>query len=108
MDAVEVREADVAYPLNEVNLYLTPEAQVRREDVREVSLEVRALVAKRAAPTNLSRGYALDLHRRGETQLLHVFGGKLTTYLSLARRAVKLLRIGDFGFRIEKLFFQGG
>jgi glycerol-3-phosphate dehydrogenase len=91
MDTIAVSEEDVAYLLDEVNAYLTPQANVRRDDVREAIVGVRALVSKRADPTDLSREYELDLHRRGQTRLLHVFGGKLTTYLSLARRVAKRL-----------------
>ena len=91
VDQVTCREADVAYLLKEVNAYLAEEARVRREDVREVITGIRALVASRADPTDLSREYKLDLHTRGETRLMHVFGGKLTTYLSLSRSAAKLL-----------------
>ena len=91
VDAVEVQEADVVYLLNEVNAYLVRNARIRREDVRKVVLGIRPLVARRADPTDLSRDYRLDLHRKSETRLLHVFGGKLTTYLSLARKVAEVL-----------------
>ena len=79
--------------MKELNACLNSSYQISRKDVREVSVGIRPLVAKKGDPTDLSREYELDLHTRGTTQLLHVFGGKLTTYLSLARRTAKLLKI---------------
>lgn len=90
-DEVAIEEADVSYLLEEVNRYLADGAQIRRQDVREIILGIRALVASRADATDLSREYKLDLHRKNGAQLLHVFGGKLTTYRSLARKAAKIL-----------------
>ena len=93
VDEIEAQEADIAYLIQEVNAYLVLEAQLTPEDVKDVIIGVRPLVAKQADPTRLSREYELDLHMKGPSQLLNVFGGKLTTYLSLSRRAVKALRI---------------
>jgi glycerol-3-phosphate dehydrogenase len=39
----------------------------------------------------LSRKYRLDVNKSGKIKLLHVFGGKLTTFLSLSRKAVELV-----------------
>jgi glycerol-3-phosphate dehydrogenase len=39
----------------------------------------------------MSREYKLDLHRIGKSTLLHVYGGKLTTFPSLAKRVAKAL-----------------
>jgi glycerol-3-phosphate dehydrogenase len=91
IDEVVVQEADVAYLLEEVNTYLKPDRQIQREDVVDSSIGVRPLVANKEDPTDLSREYELDLHTKGDTQLLNVFGGKLTTYLSLSRHVVKVL-----------------
>lgn len=91
VDKVEVQEADIAYLLREVNAYLMKEAHVQREEVRDVVIGIRPLIARDIGSTDLSREYELDLHRNGKTQLLHVFGGKLTTYLSLSRQVVKML-----------------
>ena len=93
VDDVEVTEEDVAYLVKELNACLNSSYQISRKDVREVSVGIRPLVAKKGDPTDLSREYKLDIHTRGITQLLHVFGGKLTTYLSLARRTAKILKI---------------
>ncbi|MDP6776959.1 MAG: glycerol-3-phosphate dehydrogenase/oxidase [Candidatus Latescibacteria bacterium] len=102
MDSIQVSEEDVAYLIGEANGYLTPQAFIRREDVREAVVGVRALVSKRADPTDLSREYELDLHRMGRTRLLHIFGGKLTTYLSLARRAARRLGVPEPRERVRR------
>ncbi len=93
IDDVRVHDEDVDYLLREVNAYLKPDRQIRREDVMDASVGVRPLVANKEDPTDLSREYELDLHIQGETRLLNVFGGKLTTYLSLSRHVSKILDV---------------
>jgi glycerol-3-phosphate dehydrogenase len=74
-----------------VNAYLKPEFQLRRKDVRDIYIGVRPLVRKKGELSDVSREYKLDLHTKGDTKLLHIFGGKLTTYLSLAEKVAKVL-----------------
>lgn len=93
IDGVVVQEADVDYLLEEVNRYLKPDRQILRENVVDTSIGVRPLVANIEDPTDLSREYELDLHTKGDTQLMNVFGGKLTTYLSLSGHVVKVLGV---------------
>ena len=93
VDKVDITEEDVIYLVNELNGYLKGPHQIERTDVKAVSLGIRPLVARKGDPTDLSREYELDLHCKGKTQLLNVFGGKLTTYLSLARKAAKILNV---------------
>ena len=90
-DDVSVSDADVDYLIDAVNGYLRPECALTRSGVKEATIGIRPLVSSREDPTDLSREYELDLHQRGDTRLLHVFGGKLTTYLSLSRRVADLL-----------------
>ncbi len=93
IDEVVVNEEDVDYLIREVNAYLTADCQIQRAAVKDACVGVRPLVASKADPTDLSREYELDVHRKGDTQLLNVYGGKLTTYLSLSRHAVRVLGI---------------
>ncbi len=93
IDDVAVQDNDVDYLIREVNAYLTDDRQIRRANVTNAFVGVRPLVAQKADPTNLSREYELDLHTRGDSKLLNVFGGKLTTYLSLSRHAMKVLEV---------------
>ena len=93
MDDLHAQEADIQYLLDQVNVYLNPDYQFKRKDVRDIYIGVRPLVRKKGDLSDMSREYKLDLHSRGETQLLHVFGGKLTTYLSLAEKVSKVLGV---------------
>lgn len=85
---VVVNPDDVKYILENINHYLNPDHQVRASDIRHTFIGIRPLIAHKENPTDLSREYKLDLHNMDEVKLLHVFGGKLTTFLSLARKAV--------------------
>ncbi len=91
IDNIVVNEDDILYLIKNINNYLKPGFQILRKNVKDAFIGVRPLVAEADNPTNLSREYALDKHTIGNTTLLHVFGGKLTTYLSLARKVRKLL-----------------
>jgi len=93
MDDLHARESDIQYLLDQVNAYLKPGHQFQRKDVRDIYIGVRPLVRRKGDVTDVSREYKLDLHTRRDTKLLHVFGGKLTTYLSLAEKVAELLDI---------------
>jgi len=90
IDEVSVNEADVNYLLKELNLYL--EKPLVREDVMDVFIGVRPIIKTKKDPSKMSREYKLDLHQLGNKQLLHVYGGKLTTFNSLANKALEQLK----------------
>ncbi len=92
VDDVVVREEDIQYLIDNINRYLEDSYKITREDVIRSFIGVRPLIAHKENPTDLSREYQLDLHSDGETKLLHVFGGKLTTFLSLARKTADLIQ----------------
>lgn len=91
IDNIEINEEDILYLIENINNYLKPEFQILRQNIKDAFIGVRPLVAEAENPTNLSREYELDKHTFGNTTLLHVFGGKLTTYLSLARKVRKTI-----------------
>ncbi|NHZ86065.1 MAG: FAD-dependent oxidoreductase [Planctomycetia bacterium] len=91
IDDITIREEDILYLIENINNYLKPGFQILRKNVKDAFIGVRPLVAEAENPTNLSREYELDKHTFGNTTLLHVFGGKLTTYLSLARKVRKTI-----------------
>ncbi len=93
MGDLHAQEADIQYLLDQVNAYLKPDHQFHRKDVRDIYIGVRPLVRKKGDLSDVSREYKLDLHTKGKTQLLHIFGGKLTTYRSLAEKVVKVLGV---------------
>jgi len=93
MDELHAQEGDIQYLLDQVNAYLKPDHQFKRKDVRDIYIGVRPLVRKKGDLSDMSREFKLDLHTKGDSRLLHVFGGKLTTYLSLAEKAVGVLGV---------------
>ena len=95
VDDVVIQEKDIDYLIREVNAYLAPNCQLQRANITDAIVGIRPLVSKKGDATDLSREYELDLHTRGQTQLLNIFGGKLTTYLSLSRRVAKTLGIKE-------------
>ncbi len=90
-DAVNYNDEDIEYLLENINRYLTADRHLEMNDVTDVWIGIRPLIARKDNPTDLSREYALDHHQDGQTNLIHVFGGKLTTFLSLARKTATLL-----------------
>ncbi len=91
VDTVRVKDEDIQYLINNINVYLKPEYHLTLNDVADAFIGVRPLVAHKDTPTDLSREYKLDLIQFGSARLLHVFGGKLTTFLSLSRKVNRLL-----------------
>ncbi len=88
---VIVDPEDVKYILENINQYLNPDHQIHASNIRHSFIGIRPLIAHKENPTNLSREYELDLHKMNGVKLLHVFGGKLTTFLSLSRYAADLI-----------------
>ncbi len=93
IDDINVNEEDILYLIENINNYLKPGFQILRQNVKDSWIGVRPLIAEATDPTNLSREYELDLHKFDNLKLLHVFGGKLTTYLSLARKVKTQLSV---------------
>lgn len=89
VDDIKVNNEDVEYLLRESNRYL--KVKLSRNDIKEVYIGTRPIIKSQKDPTKMSREYKLDLHHLGKNRLLHVYGGKLTTFPSLAKRAVNIL-----------------
>ncbi len=89
VDRIEVNEEDVEYLLRESNNYL--KTALKRSDVKEVFIGTRPLIKSAKDPNRMSREYKLDLHRIGKNRLLHIYGGKLTTFPSLAKKAAEIV-----------------
>lgn len=89
VDKIKINNEDVEYLLNEGNKYL--KKQLTRQDIKEVFIGVRPIIKSRKNPTKMSREYKLDLHQIGKNRILHVYGGKLTTFHSLSTKVVNLL-----------------
>ena len=91
--AAAVSAKEIAYLCDAANRWLA--RPVTPADVVWSYAGVRALVDNRAAdPAKVTREYSLDLEQHAHARLpvLSVYGGKLTTYRSLAETAVEKLR----------------
>lgn len=86
-----ISEEEVDYLLTTVGRMFT--ASVSRTDIAWSYSGIRALYDDGSSnPSRVTRDYILELDAPpGEAPLLSVFGGKITTYRSLAERALKRL-----------------
>lgn len=89
VDQIRVNNEDVEYLLNESNNYLR--TALRRNDIKEVYIGTRPIIKSQKDPSQMSREYKLDLHYLGKSRVLNIYGGKLTTFPSLAKKTVNLL-----------------
>jgi glycerol-3-phosphate dehydrogenase len=87
IDEIKVNNKDIEYLLRESNTYL--KTVLRHSDIKEVYIGTRPLIKSAKDPSQMSREYKLDLHHLGKNRVLHVYGGKLTTFPSLAKRVVQ-------------------
>ncbi len=93
IDDVKVNNEDIEYLLEKSNRYL--KRSLTRKDIKEVFIGVRPIIKSAKDPTKMSREYKLDLHKIGESRVLHIYGGKLTTFPSLAKQVVKKIKTLD-------------
>lgn len=83
----EVEEEDLAYLLEGLRRHTAP-GQVRREDVVAAHAGIRPLVAGEAGSTSkLSRAERV----KTDDRIIHIGGGKLTTYRRIAERVGSIL-----------------
>jgi len=89
VDDIKINNEDIEYLLNESNRYL--KSKLTHEDIKEVYIGTRPIIKSQKDPSMMSREYKLDLHHIGQNRVLHIYGGKLTTFPSLAKRVLELL-----------------
>jgi glycerol-3-phosphate dehydrogenase len=88
MNGVAASEEEIDYLIARFNRYfVTP---IARDDVASTFAGVRPLVGRAANPSAIGREYRIE--RRGN--LINIFGGKMTTFLSLARKVA--MRVDNF------------
>ncbi|HUD92285.1 glycerol-3-phosphate dehydrogenase [Sphingobium sp.] len=93
LDHVSASEEEVAYLCESANRYFA--RVIKPADVVWSYAGVRPLIDDGSArPEAATRGYRLELEAGGEghAPLLHILGGKITTYRHLAAEAVALLQ----------------
>ncbi len=80
LDGVEASDEEVEYLVERFNRYF--DRKITRDDVASSFAGVRPLVGRAANPSALARDYRVV--RNGN--LINVFGGKMTTFMSLAQK----------------------
>jgi len=88
LENVEANDAEIDYLMARFNRYVRD--PIGRADIASTFAGVRPLVGRATNPSALSRDYRLE--RRGN--LLNVFGGKMTTFRSLAEKAA--MRVDNY------------
>jgi glycerol-3-phosphate dehydrogenase len=86
-DDVQIQDADVKYLLDCANHYL--QEPVSQDNICDTFLGIRPLVRIKNADsdaTTMSRDYKIDVISKGKVKLIHVYGGKLTTCLSMSEK----------------------
>jgi len=88
MNGVTASEEEIDYLIARFNRYFrTP---ISRDDVASTFSGVRPLVGRAANPSAIGREYRIERHGN----LVNIFGGKMTTFLSLARKVA--MRVDNF------------
>lgn len=88
LENVEATDAEIDYLIARFNRYVRD--PIGRDDIASTFAGVRPLVGRSTNPSALARDYRLE--RRGN--LLNVFGGKMTTFRSLAEKAA--MRVDNY------------
>jgi glycerol-3-phosphate dehydrogenase len=89
LDDVHPSEEEIAYLIARFNRYMR--RTITPEDVASTFAGVRPLVGRKSNPSAISREYRIQ--RQGN--LINIFGGKMTTFMSLARKV---------GMRVDNYF----
>ena len=88
---VRIDTAEVAYLLGEVNR-LIPQARLKESDILSTLSGVRPLpYTPDKSESSVSRSHVIHDHAPGQSGLLSIIGGKLTTYRSLAEETVDII-----------------
>lgn len=88
MNGVAASEDEIDYLIARFNRYFR--APIARDDVASTFAGVRPLVGRAANPSAIGREYRIERHGN----LVNVFGGKMTTFLSLARKVA--MRVDNY------------
>jgi glycerol-3-phosphate dehydrogenase len=90
LDDVHASDEEIAYLIERYNRYFRQ--PISRDDVRTTFAGVRPLVGRASNPSAIGR----DFRVVRDGNLINVFGGKMTTFMALARR-VALRADNHFG-----------
>ncbi|MCF6340429.1 MAG: glycerol-3-phosphate dehydrogenase/oxidase [Sulfurimonas sp.] len=90
IDNIKINQEEIAYLIKMSNKYL--KKHISADDIAYSYIGTRSLIHAKENPTDMSREYKLDLHNIRNSKVLHIFGGKLTTFYSLSKKVVNLLK----------------
>lgn len=88
LENVQATDEEIEYLIARFNRYLRE--PIGRDDIASTFAGVRPLVGRASSPSAIARDYRME--RRGN--LLNVFGGKMTTFRSLAVKAA--MRVDNY------------
>lgn len=89
LDDVHASEEEVSYLVERFNHYIRE--KIGRDDIASTFAGVRPLVGRSSNPSAIGREYRIERKKN----LINVFGGKMTTFMSLAR---------NVGMRVDVYF----
>lgn len=89
LDDVHASEKEIDYLITRFNRYVRD--RIGRDDIESTFAGVRPLVGRRSNPSSIGREYRIQ--RSGN--MINIFGGKMTTFMSLARKV---------GMRVDNYF----
>jgi glycerol-3-phosphate dehydrogenase len=89
LDEVHASQAEIDYLITRFNRYIRE--PIAANDVASTFSGVRPLVGRRSNPSAIGREYRIQRHGN----LINIFGGKMTTFMSLARKV---------GMRVDNYF----
>jgi glycerol-3-phosphate dehydrogenase len=92
LDDVQPSEDEISYIIERYSRYLRQ--PIGRSDIASTFAGVRPLVGRSANPSAIGREYRIERHG----SLINIFGGKLTTFLSLARKVA--LRVDNYAHQV--------
>ena len=88
LDDVQASQEEIGYLVSRFNRYFT--TRITTDDIASTFAGVRPLVGRAANPSAIGREYRVV--RRGN--LINVFGGKMTTFMSLAQKVA--MRVDNY------------
>ncbi len=89
LDDVHPSDVEIEYLITRFNRYIRE--PITRKDIDSTFAGVRPLVGRSSNPSAIGREYRIQRHRN----LINVFGGKMTTFMSLSRKV---------GMRVDNYF----
>ena len=89
LDDVHASDKEIQYLITRFNRYIRE--PIDKDDIESTFAGVRPLVGQRSNPSTIGREYRIQRREN----LINIFGGKMTTFMSLSRKV---------GMRVDNYF----